>query len=37
VFDNLTPEQVGQLQRISETIVRAARPGHRPKLPGRDR
>lgn len=37
VFDNLTPEQVGQLQRISETIVRAARPGHRPKLPERDR
>jgi DNA-binding MarR family transcriptional regulator len=37
IFDNLTAAQVRQLRQISETIVRAARPDHRLKLPTRDR
>ncbi len=37
IFDNLTAAQVRQLRQISETIVQAAHPGHRPKLPSRDR
>ena len=33
VFDNLTPDQVHQLHQISESILRAARPDHRLRLP----